>query len=168
MFDKAYNFTKQNEGGFSNHQRDSGGKTIYGITSKYYPETYQKVMTTIEKGGDADPIVKKFYKDNFWNPLYEKIFYPPLAVRLFDLGVNIGIKKSVRLLQRTFNRLSTIKISEDGDFGQLTLKAVNSPPFTHDVFYDGYITTAERYYRSLRDFDVFGKGWVNRLHKPIG
>lgn len=163
-FEKAFKFTEENEGGFINDPRDKGGATIFGISSKWFPDVYNEVIN------EKDPekrhtIVENFYFEEFWNKKYDLFFSEPLAIRLFDLSVNLGKSKAVKLLQSTFNDLSQVKIPEDGKFGDGTLRAVNLPPIGHNEFYQSYKKKAEQYYRSLADFNVFGKGWLNRLNR---
>ena len=164
-FFRAFEFTKQNEGGFSNDARDKGGATIYGISSKWFPEVYNEVMEA--KPEEVDGILRAFYQAEFWDDKYDELFFEPLSIRLFDLSVNLGKKKAIKLLQKTFNDLSVTKISEDGNFGAGTLRAVNLPPVDHPNFYTSYLRQAKAYYETLADFGVFGKGWISRLNKPI-
>ncbi len=164
-FLKAFEFTKQNEGGFSNDARDKGGATIYGVSSKWFPDVYKELMEA--KPEEIDGILKAFYYSEFWNPMYEELFFEPTAIRLYDLSVNISKQKAIELLQKTFNGLSNTKIGEDGKFGAMTLKAINLPPIQHENFYARYVSLAEAYYRSLKDFEVFGNGWLSRLHRTI-
>lgn len=156
---------RENEGGFSDNPHDKGGATIYGISSKWFPNDYSAIMGAPTQE-EKELLTKQFYYNHFYNPLYDKIFYEPLAVRLFDLGVNLGKGISITLLQETFNRLSQNKISEDGKFGEGTLRGINLPPIVHENFYSSYQKRTEEYYRGLKDFSIFGKGWLNRLYKP--
>ena len=104
-----------------------------------------------------------FYYKNFYNPLYEQIKFEPLAIRLFDLGVNLSVHKAVELLQNTCNRLAAdAQIGVDGKFGKGTLEKVNSSP---ENLYPTYKNIVENYYRSLPDFNHFGKGWLARLNR---
>lgn len=163
LFDKAIKFTEENEGGFVNDSRDRGGATIAGISSKWFPDDFKKIINA----SDIDTqqrLIKDFYKREFWNPRYEKIFNSRLAIRLFDLSVNIGKVPAIAYLQKTFNKFSDTKIIEDGKFGDGTLKAINLAPVD---LYEPYIKEIENYYRALPDFKIFGKGWFNRLHKKI-
>ena len=162
---RAFAFTKENEGGFVDNPKDKGGATIYGVSSKWFPEVYQTLIDS--KPEEVDEVLKAFYYTEFWNDKYDEIFFEPLAIRLFDLSVNISKKRAVKLLQKTFNDLSTVHIDEDGNFGSGTLRAVNLPPIVHPNFYLSYLRQAEAYYKSLPDFNVFGKGWLNRLNKGI-
>lgn len=165
-FTKAFNFTKQNEGGFSHNPHDKGGATIYGVSSKYFPEVYNQLILESDQE-QIEQILKAFYYTEFYNDLYEEIFFEPLAIRLFDLSVNLGKKKAISILQSTFNTLSQNIIKADGVFGRGTLRAINLPPIIHPNFYLRYQKNAEAYYRSLDDFDVFGRGWLNRLYRNI-
>lgn len=164
-FLKAFTFTKSNEGNFSNNPHDKGGKTIYGVSSKYFPEVFQTLIDS--KPEEVEEVLKAFYYTEFWNDLYEQIFFEPLSIRLFDLSVNLGKKRAISILQETFNKLSQDILKTDGIFGRGTLRAVNLPPIVHPNFYLRYQKNVEAYYRSLADFDVFGKGWTNRLYRSI-
>jgi len=164
-FLKAFNFTKENEGGFVDDARDKGGATIYGVSSKWFPDVYKQLIESEPQ--DVEEVLKAFYYTEFWDDQYDLIFFEPLSIRLFDLSVNISKRRAVKLLQRTFNDLSQTKITEDGKFGAGTLRAINLPPIVHPNFYLSYLRQAENYYKSLSDFDVFGRGWLNRLNKNI-
>lgn len=155
LFDLAYKFTKENEGGFSDNPHDKGGKTIYGISSVYFPNDYERIITSPKS--DHTKLCKEFYLREFWNPLYEQLIDKKLAIRLFDLGVNVGKLKSVILLQRG------ICVKADGIFGGVTLRTTNEDEWA----YEKLIAEAEKHYKTRQDFNVFGKGWLNRLYKPI-
>lgn len=155
LYTKAFNFMLKNEGGFSNHSKDKGGETLYGVSSRFFPETY-KLLRNATDDLEVQQILFKFYYNEFWNPLYAQIRSERLAIRLFDLGVNLGVKSAVKVLQRPLN------VKVDGIFGKKTLAAVN----LYDIYGD-FIAEADKYYRSLPDFPTFGKGWINRLYKEI-
>ncbi|MFA5716032.1 MAG: glycosyl hydrolase 108 family protein [Candidatus Paceibacterota bacterium] len=156
LFDRAFKFTEENEGGFVNDKRDKGGATYAGISSRWFSKDYEKIINTKDKN-EQHNLIKSFYLREFWNPLYDELKNDKLAIRLFDLGVNLGKRQSVMLLQ------NTLLIAPDGKFGRGTLSVANATP---DV-YDKFIDRAETYYKSLPDFTRFGKGWLNRLHKLI-
>lgn len=152
-YTKAFNFMMKNEGGFSDHPADRGGATLFGVSSKFFPQTYNELQNATDDL-ERQQILFKFYHDEFWNPLYDQIRSERLAVRLFDLGVNLGVKRAVRLIQQIAG------VTIDGVFGKQTLRAVN----LYDV-YGNFIAEADKYYRSLDDFPTFGKGWINRLYR---
>lgn len=162
LFDRAFKFTEENEGGFVDNKKDKGGATFAGVSSKWFPNDYNAIINS--SGEQQHELIKDFYLREFWNPLYEKIFDVKLAIRLFDLSVNLGKKPAIKLLQKSFNDISIADITLDGTFGHGTLRAVNLAP---QPLYPFYIKNAEAYYRSLSDFPTFGKGWLNRLNKEI-
>jgi lysozyme family protein len=123
----------------------------------------------------------EFYKaSSYWNPLYDEINDSSLAYRLFDLGVNAGVSKAVRILQLTIKKYYDNDIKVDGIFGNQTLLMVNRfanysaiPIRLHkiktipgeNVFYAYYIHEIGKFYHSLSNFWKFGKGWLNRVRK---
>lgn len=164
LFDVAYEFTKENEGGFSNNPHDRVLATYAGISSKWFPDDYQAIISAKEENRPA--MVKEFYYRHFWNTLYELIDDKRLAVRLFDLSVNLGTKQAVGLLQETLNAYSDGEVCKaDGIFGIITLAHVNDKIYVNIEF--DYSLRVERYYKTLPSFKYFGKGWLNRLHKEI-
>ena len=164
-FLKAFNFMQKNEGGFSEDKRDKGGATIYGVSSKWFPEVYNQIMNCAPE--ELQGILQNFYLGEFWNSLYDQLLHEDTAIRLFDLGVNMGKVEAVKILQNTFNNLSNLKIGEDGKFGAGTLNAINHPPIDAQSFYVSYQNHAEAYYRTLPDFNTYGKGWLDRLYRAI-
>ena len=156
LFNKAFQFTEDNEGGFVDDPRDKGGATIAGVSSKYFPDDFQQIINAPNKEAQQK-LIKDFYLREFWNPLYEQLIDKKLAIRLFDLGVNIWTVRAVKLLQ------NGLHIPADGIFGQGTLKVANNDEYA----YEKLIHKAEDFYKSRKDFNIYGKGWINRLYKPI-
>jgi lysozyme family protein len=82
---------------------------------------------------------------------------PGVDLSVFDMGVNAGIWRSARLLQRA---LGFTGEEVDGSIGPETLAAAakcNARALVDDL--------AERqaaYYRGLAEFPIFGTGWLNR------
>ena len=167
-FDNAFKQLILNEGEWSNDKFDPGGKTIYGITIRDYPEYYSQVYMLWNTGRKevAKELVKHFYKKNFWNTLYEEIPDSSLAFKIFDLSVNRGKKTAIKILQETifFDFGKTIK--RDGIFGKITLGAIQSI-VNQELLYNKYIERSEASYRLLPTFWRFGKGWINRLRKRV-
>ncbi len=127
-FDRAFPHLMDNEGIESNDPVDVGGKTILGCASKYWSAWFGLIYAAYKSRGidAAKKIAKRFYKVEFWNDRYAFIEDSSLAFRIFDFGVNAGVKKSVKIFQRSVNYLSRRKIKVDGDFGNKTLVVCNS------------------------------------------
>lgn len=168
----AFKFTKENEGGYSNHKSDPGGKTLFGISIIYHPIWYAKVYSAWKSGNKdlLDKLLKDFYFQNYWQSEFDKLKDKILAIRLFDLSVNLGKKTAVRLLQQAIQDISNLTIEIDGIFGIKTLGACNSlfkSLNDEQPLYESFVGKAESYYKNRKNFNVFGKGWLNRLNKKI-
>lgn len=164
---------KANEGGFSNHPSDPGGKTLFGVSVFYFPVQYYKIYSAWKSGNKVllAELLHYFYHNEFWNPKYSLLSDKRLAIRLFDLSVNLGKKTAVRLLQTAINQTSILNLETDGVFGNKTLNACNflykQISTEEEPLYEEFINQVERYYRSRKNFNVFGKGWLNRLNREI-
>jgi len=174
-----------NEGGFQNDPKDVGnyyqGKlygTIYGIAAAYHIKEYLALKYLLDTGkpGLAKEYAMNFYeKRGYWNPLYNKIIDSSLAFKMFDLGVNLGYKKVVQLLQQCLNFHYDIILDDDGVFGKATLSAVNEAHLKAPVrgnykeipgeslFYACFIGWIEQYYKTRKTWKDHGRGWIRRL-----
>lgn len=178
------------EGSYQRDPNDNGNYhngelygTIWGISAKNHFLAFKKCFV-LYKGGhivESRNMAIEFYEaSHYWNPLYDEINDSSLAYRLFDLGVNAGVSKAVRILQLTIKKYYDNDIKVDGIFGNQTLSMVNRfanysaiPIRLHkiktipgeNVFYAYYIHEIEKFYHSLSNFWKFGKGWLNRVRK---
>jgi lysozyme family protein len=166
-FEIALDFTLKNEGGYSNHPKDKGGRTIYGISVVFHPAAYYQIKRAKTKEEEFK-FVKDFYYKEYWNPLYDELKDAVLAVRIFDLSVNIGRERTVYLLQTALNKINenlSGQVVTDGIFGKNTLDAINKQD---EVFYDFFTQViVKQFYESRKTFKVFGKGWLRRLNRKI-
>jgi lysozyme family protein len=107
----AITLTLRNEGGFVDNPADPGGATNMGITQRDMPGANIKDLTA------AQAIT--YYLAHFWLPLYGGIEDQFFANKIFDMGVLFGLDTATKLLQ------GILKLTLDGEFGPLTLAAVN-------------------------------------------
>lgn len=149
------------EGGFSRDARDAGnwtggevGRGILrgtkkGISAAAYPNL------NIEELSNED--IMYIYHRDYWSKIRGGDIMWPLNLAMFDAAVNCGVKRSIQFIQRTLN------IDDDGIFGHKTLMAIIS----HSSFWNAEraISERERYYRKLKTFPIYGKGWISRLDK---
>lgn len=147
IFLKACNLILQFEGGYVNDPRDPGGETNFGISKRAYPNEDIKNMTRTR--------AQEIYWRDYWLATGCDKLAPPLALLVFDGAVNCGPRTAVKLLQEV------VKTNADGIIGPLTLTAIDEwyPP----GLLRGYTQRREQYYRSLSNFSIYGKGWLNRL-----
>jgi lysozyme family protein len=158
MFDACLAFTLREEGGYVDDPADPGGATNMGITLA----TYRQWSDNPELGSAqvqdmTERAARAIYRSLYWNPLRADALPIGVDLSVFDMGVNAGIWRSARLLQRAL-RFAGEEV--DGCIGPETLDAAakcDPRALVNDL--------AERqaaYYRSLADFLTFGTGWLDR------
>lgn len=138
IWDQSYAHVRKWEGGFSDVSGDSGGKTMYGIASNYFPSDYKIVKGMVDAGNKigAQEYVKGFYYREFWVKSGSHLIKDPaLALTNFDMAVNSGISRANKILEASNNNAN--------------------------AYNDG----RESFYRSIAigDRAKFLKGWLNRL-----
>jgi lysozyme family protein len=118
------------EGGYQAMQDDSGnwtgGKigagelkgTKFGLSAASYPALDIGSLTA----ADAAAI----YRRDWWDRFGLGRLPAPLAAKLFDAAVNIGIESAVRALQRALRAAGAAPIAEDGKLGPATIAAASS------------------------------------------
>lgn len=134
-FKIAFNKVVLHEGGYVNDPKDRGGETFMGIARKYHStsrmwkiiDEYKKVysvkeLTTIlKRDNDIMNCVLNIYKQEYWDKLkLDHLTSQAVANEIFDTGVNMGITKAVKLMQRVLG------IKEDGKItDELIYKIIN-------------------------------------------
>ena len=177
LFNLAFRYVVLNEGEQSNHPTDRGGLTRWGIT-----EYQAKNHRCLEHPEGIDvrkvdlALAKHIYLEDYWE--FSGIKSPQVAVKLFDYGVNFGVRTAVKLAQETVNSMGKAKLTVDGILGKLSADAINA--IDPQRFLDQLeIHADDRYwsiiYNSLvarfgkKEVDktqaVFGRGWFRRSNK---
>lgn len=127
------------EGGYVDHSSDLGGETNYGITyATANKATTKKKLVAMGWDGKMRNLTKEMayvvYEIEYWNRMnLDAIFAisPFLADKLFDQGVNVGVTRSAKWLQRALNAFNRRQkdykdIIADGGIGNETMKALNA------------------------------------------
>ncbi|GHT94851.1 hypothetical protein FACS1894122_11870 [Alphaproteobacteria bacterium] len=157
-FLKAFEYLMYHEGGYSNNQADAGGETKYGISKRSYPHLDIKKLTQDQ--------ARQIYFVDFWlKGKYESINDENVALKVFDLAVNVGISQANKLIQRAL-RSTGISVVEDGIVGKITLTAINSADSTDLLA--ALKSEAAGYYRTIANINpsqqTFINGWLNRAY----
>ena len=152
----------ESEGGFSDHPRDNGKATKYGITTAALAAWRGQPVTKDQVKALTKSEAKQIYFAKYWVPCECDVLPAPFDMLVFNLAVNAGNFRSQDLFQDALNMLG-FDVANDGDIGPETFSAMKRAN-SHDLVM-AYKRRAERFYRSLGDFDVFGNGWLNRLNK---
>lgn len=155
QFHKCMDIILRHEGGFVEHPEDPGGATNMGITHKTLAAwrnvdncTRDEVRTLqVEEA-------KEIYRSHYWNALNCDNLPAGVDLVAFDMGVNAGVGRSSRMLQRA------AVVEQDGQIGPITVGAVvrTDPEFIVNRFSDIRMD----YYRTLKHWEIFGRGWSAR------
>ena len=153
MFDEAFNYTMPFEGWSSctNDPDDPGGLTKYGISKVNHPEV--DVANLSLEGAKA------IYRKHYWNPIKgDQIASGRVAIKFFDMAVNMGVKQATKLVQGALCDLGA-HVEVDGVMGPKTLEKLNG--VDDDVLFVFLVPLLEAFYRGLGK-PKYIKGWLRR------
>lgn len=165
-FIKAYQELLQDEGLYSSDPLDSGGRTLMGISENNWPKWEGwKIVDTLSSPKEMathpklQNLVQQFYLNNFWEPINgDAINSDNIASSIFNFGVNIGVRTSVKLAQETAGVIA------DGIIGNDTLKAINASE--ERLFLAEFKLSKINRYCDIVDKNPtqlrFLKGWIRR------
>jgi len=146
-FSRALEFVLRHEGAYVNDPQDPGGETNMGISKRAYPALDIANLTRNQAAA--------IYRADYWDRMQCDKFPEPLAIILFDSGVNQGTNAAVKMLQKA------LRVTQDGIIGPMTIGAAQGADIKGMVAQ----FAAERGYRygSTLNFERFGRGWMRRL-----
>lgn len=99
-FTDCLNRVLKDEGGYSNDPSDSGGATNYGITIADYRLYINKQGTPNDVRNMSVDEAKAIYKSKYWNALSCDSLDSGVDYTCFDYGVNSGLGRPRKALQR--------------------------------------------------------------------
>ena len=151
------------EGGFSDDTRDPGnklpdgraGSTMLGVTQANWEahighEVRHDDMRALT-GADVEPL----YKRKYWDAVHADDLPSGIDFAVFDMGVNAGPGRSIKLLQ------SALGVNPDGGIGPMTMAAIQAADALELL--EKFSQEKEAFYRSLPTFGTYGNGWLNRI-----
>jgi lysozyme family protein len=160
---KAFEQMLASEGGFTDDERDPGnnlpdgrkGSTMLGVT-QFNWEQHTGHEVTHEQMRKLTPAdVEPLYKKKYWDVVRADELPSGIDYVLFDMGVNAGPGRSIKLAQ------ATVGVPADGGLGPITMAAILAADPAE--FIEKFSAEKEAFYRSLNTFETFGKGWLNRV-----
>ncbi|WP_169818618.1 glycoside hydrolase family 108 protein [Suttonella ornithocola] len=155
-YQKALGWVLQAEGGYSNHPKDPGGATNFGITQRTYDAWQQhhglptRSVKLIEKH-DVDQI----YREQYANPIRFDELPSGLDYAMFDFAVNSGVSRAVKTLQ------AFLGVEADGIIGVKTLEALKKQ--NSCLLATQLCDERLAFMKRLKTWDTFGKGWTSRV-----
>lgn len=154
---KSFELMLQSEGKFANHPSDPGGMTNLGVTKATWENWIGRQSDEAEMRGLTPEKVEPMYRKKFWDAVRGDELKVGIDYLMFDFAVNAGAGRAIKTLQ------TAIGVPADGGFGPVTMASMKS--YEPVKLIERFSQAKEDFYRSLNTFDVFGKGWLNRVAK---
>lgn len=143
------------EGGYTNNPNDPGGPTNWGITI-YDARKYWKPNVTIaEMRSMPVSVAIDIYEKMYWDKLQADALPGGVDYTVFDYGVNSGVSRSAKVLQRV------VGVKDDGKIGNITISAVEK--FKPSDIILAVNDERMKFLKSLSIWKTFGKGWTTRV-----
>lgn len=158
------------EGGYSNHPKDPGGATNFGITQAVY-DSYRrghgKPVQSVRKIAQTE--VETIYRVQYWDAIRGDRLPYGVDLAIFDYAVNSGVPRAVRSVQKVLSAggplpAPPVAIKQDGQLGLSTESAIVAAANYDEVrFIELYCEDRWSFVQKLRTFSTFGKGWKRRI-----
>jgi lysozyme family protein len=147
------------EGGYVNHPSDPGGMTNLGVTARVWEEWVGHPVDEKQMRALTPETVAPLYKKKYWDACRANDLVPGLDYAVFDVAVNSGVGRAVKLLQ------SVVGATPDGGFGSITAALVKKAEENPAKLIEDYCAKRLEFLQSLKAFPVFGKGWTRRVEE---
>lgn len=146
------------EGGYVDHPRDPGGATNMGITIGTLRRWRDAPVTKDDVKNLTKMEAKQIYSAFYWDVVDCDYWPKGLDLVVMDACVNSGPRPAVKWLQRALG------VDDDGRIGPVTKGAVRATESLSGLIED-CIEERLKSVRSFRNYDVFGRGWENRIRQ---
>ena len=147
------------EGGFTDDRNDSGNwtggvigegelrGTKFGISAAAYPHLDIAGLTLSEAA--------RIYCLDYLAPIGAERFRDGVAFQLFDLAVNSGPRRAIKILQRA------VDVKPDGVAGPVTLAAMRE--LSEGDLIMRIVAERIDFMCRLKSFQHYGRGWMRRI-----
>ena len=144
----------KHEGGYVHHEKDPGGRTNLGVTQRVWEEWVGHEVDEKAMRALTPALVAPMYEMKYWRTSYCEKLPRGLDLLVFSMAVNAGSGRSVKLLQ------DAIGVVADGVIGPNTMARINEANV--ETLIDKFSEARTAFYKGLKTFPVFGRGWLSR------
>jgi lysozyme family protein len=131
------------------------GSTMLGVTQASWESFVGKRVTQEKMKSLTVHDVAPIYKKKYWDAVKGDSLPTGLDYLMFDFAVNAGPGRAIKLMQEC------LQVNADGVIGRITLKAIAETD-PHELI-ERFSDRKEEYYKSLKHFETYGKGWLRRV-----
>jgi lysozyme family protein len=156
-YDEALARLLVHEGGYSNHPSDPGGPTNWGITLRDARAYWKQDATASDVRNLPRAVAKSIFRTKYWAALACDELPAGVDYAVFDYGVNSGIGRAAKVLQRLLG------LADDGTIGPRTLAAAACADAGRLI--DAICDERLAFLQGLRTWSVFGNGWGRRVRE---
>jgi lysozyme family protein len=142
-FPNCLAFTLKYEGGFVNDPRDPGGATSLGVTIATLSHELGRAATIADVRGLTEKSVEPIYRKKYWQTIHADCLPKGVDLMAFDIAVNMGVGRALPWIRQTSHLSPLARID-----------ALNS--------------LRCGFWKGLRTWRVFGKGWMARETACLG
>ncbi|MFN3349635.1 glycoside hydrolase family 108 protein [Pseudorhodoplanes sp.] len=154
-FDAALARVLKHEGGYSNHPSDPGGPTNFGITIHDYRRYIDANGTAADVRAMKVADAAKIYRARYWHALRCDELPAGLDYAVFDYGVNSGIGRAARVMQRLLG------IGHGTAMTDAVIAAARRTNAANLI--ERLCDERLAFLKALRTWPVFGVGWSRRV-----
>lgn len=177
-FPEALHYILRHEGGYADHPSDPGGATQYGLSLRTLRAQGDADLDGVldwdldgDGDVDADDIraltpddAATYYRAHWWDRYRLGLIHSgPAAIKLIDMGINMGMSRAVRIAQRAAIACGH-QLAVDGVLGPVTADALDA--CATDCLRAAMCRRQAEFYGHLIErrprLAVFRRGWERR------
>jgi lysozyme family protein len=146
------------EGGNDDDPRDPGGRTSRGILQREWDAwrgSHPGLPADVWRAPQNE--IEAIYRQNYWNALRCDDLPAGVDYAVFDYGVNSGIGRAAKVLQRL------VATAVDGEVGPDTITAAKRANAA--ALIAAICDERLAFLQGLRTWPTFGKGWGRRVRE---
>lgn len=158
----------EHEGGFVNHKNDRGGATNFGITQETLSQWRGYAVSVNEVRDMTEEEARAIYSQRYLTgPKIDKLPWPNPGILVFDIGVNSGPRRGIKMLQEVLNMAGFPCGHPDGVIGPATISACEKAQAAMGNYLQNALVEQRiKFYLAIVSGNpsqqVFLKGWMRR------
>ncbi len=163
-------YVLQREGGFVDDPVDPGGATNLGITIAVLKAWRGRAVSVSDIKNLTKAEAEKIYHARYWKAAWCDALPSGVDLLVFDAAVNSGVTPALSLLEKRIGigvppRRIAHRAAPQSHFEPETLLTGRLAKLCMPAVICGYCEDRRAFYRGLRTFSHFGKGWLARVDK---